>query len=272
MLSSCIRARWKTPVVIDPHLENHRLPSGMSTAPPEISLIVPAYNEGDRIASSLESIAEFCRASDRTIEVLLVNDGSSDRTTEIANALAAKLFPPDRFHLLEYGGNRGKGFAVKHGIERARGRWILFTDTDLSAPIDQIPKLASALEQGADLAIASRKLPQSEVIGLPLARRVMSLGFSLLSRLLVLPGIRDTQCGFKAYRSEAAKELAASQTIFGYTFDVEHLLLARQRRFKIVEIPVRWIYTEGSRVNGLRDSLRMIRDLLELRRRRIRMR
>jgi len=240
----------------------------MSTEPPQISLIVPAYNEADRIAASLEAIAKHVADQIDSYEVLLINDGSRDKTAEIAREIAPGLFEEGVFSILDYGENRGKGYAVRHGIEQARGKYIVFSDTDLSAPIDQIPKLIHCLETGSDMAIGSRRLAESEVIDLPLSRRIMSRFFSTLSQWLVLPGIRDTQCGFKAYRAKAARDLARSQTIEGYTFDVEHLLIARKRGFLIEEVPVRWIYTEGSQINGSTDSIRMIRDLFDLRNRR----
>ncbi|MCA9434157.1 MAG: glycosyltransferase family 2 protein [Candidatus Omnitrophica bacterium] len=240
----------------------------MSNDPPKISLIIPAYNEADRIAASLETVSKFVAGETDSYEVLLVNDGSRDRTPEIVREISPELFPDGNFQLLEYGANRGKGYAVRHGIEKAQGDYIVFSDTDLSAPIDQIPKLVASLVSGADVAIGSRRVPQSEVVGLPFSRRVMSRFFSILSQWLVLPGIRDTQCGFKAYRAKAAKELARSQQIDGYTFDVEHLLISRKRGFLIEEVPVRWVYTEGSQINGFSDSIKMVRDLLDLRRRR----
>ncbi len=252
---------------IDPGPGFLRLPFHMSTAPPKISLIIPAYNEADRIGQSLETVSQFISSQADVYEVLLVNDGSRDNTLEVIREVAPRLFADQSFELLEYGANRGKGYAVKHGIEKSCGEYVVFSDTDLSAPIDQIPKLIEPLESGKDIAIGSRRLPQSEVIDLPLSRRVMSRFFSTLSQVLVLPGIRDTQCGFKAYRAEVAKELASAQTIEGYTFDVEHLLLARARGFQIEEVPVRWIYTEGSQINGITDSFKMVRDLMELRRR-----
>ena len=240
----------------------------MSTEPPKISLIVPAYNEADRIAGSLETLASFLTGQSDTYEVLVVNDGSRDSTPEIVRERAPEVFGETPVELLEYGANRGKGYAVRYGIEKSQGDYVVFSDTDLSAPIDQVPKLIASLESGADIAIGSRRMPESKVIGLPFQRRVMSRFFSTLSRWLVLPGIRDTQCGFKAYRAKVAKELAEKQTIDGYTFDVEHLLIARKRGFVIEEVPVRWIYTEGSQINGLSDSMKMVRDLLDLRKRR----
>ncbi|MCA9446696.1 MAG: glycosyltransferase family 2 protein, partial [Candidatus Omnitrophica bacterium] len=217
---------------------------------------------------SLETVSKFVAGETDSYEVLLVNDGSRDRTPEIVREISRELFPAGNFQLLEYGENRGKGYAVRYGIEKATGDYIVFSDTDLSAPIDQIPKLVASLVSGADVAIGSRRVPQSEVVGLPFSRRVMSRFFSILSQWLVLPGIRDTQCGFKAYRAKAAKELARSQQIDGYTFDVEHLLISRKRGFLIEEVPVRWVYTEGSQINGFSDSIKMVRDLLDLRRRR----
>jgi dolichyl-phosphate beta-glucosyltransferase len=227
--------------------------------PPDLSLIIPAYNEEQRVGPSLEAVCEFMSSCPHSMEVVVVDDGSRDQTAQIVSEFSRR---DPRIRLLHYPVNRGKGYAVSQGLREAKGQFLVFSDTDLSAPIDQMLLLITALEKGADLAIASRRLPQSEVIGLPWARHLMGCFFALLSRWLVLPGISDTQCGFKAYQSEAARQLVERQKIDGYTFDVEHLYLARQLGLKVVEVPVRWIFSEGSQINGLRDSIRMFRDLL----------
>ena len=239
----------------------------MKTDPPYLSLVIPAYNEEDRIGTSLRSVSKLIDSFPHPVEVLVVEDGSTDRTAEIVQYYIEEFQPDSTLSLIRCPQNRGKGFAVKEGFKRTSGRYVVFSDTDLSAPIDQIPKLLQPLERGADVAIASRRLPDSEVVGLPLIRRTTGRLFAWLSRVVVLTGYTDTQCGFKAYRAEAAKELADRQTILGYTFDVEHLLWARHLGMKVVEVPVKWIYTEGSKINGIRDSFRMFRDLLALRRR-----
>lgn len=231
---------------------------------PEVSLVIPAYNEEQRLSQSLAEVAAFMNSFPMPMEVLIVNDGSRDRTPEIAREFIRVHPMGNRFELVQYGANRGKGFAVAEGLRKARGEWIVFSDTDLSAPIDQLPRLIAELERGADLAIASRRLRESEVLGLPLSIRLRSRFFSILSRILVLPGIKDTQCGFKAYRREAALALVERQKIDGYTFDVEHLLLARRMGLKVVEVPVKWIFSEGSQIHGFRDSARMFRDLLAI--------
>jgi dolichyl-phosphate beta-glucosyltransferase len=233
---------------------------------PEISLIIPAYNEEDRIGLSLRQIADFANGYPRDIEVLTVDDGSSDKTAEIVARFVEENSLGAEFSLLLCEKNSGKGHAVRRGFAKARGRYVLFSDTDLSAPIEQIPLLVEALEGGADVAIASRRLPESEVVGLPFRRALMGRFFAWISRCVVLPGYTDTQCGFKAYRAEAAKALAERQSIDGYTFDVEHLLWARRLGLKVAEVPVRWVYTEGSKINSFFDSFKMLRDLLVLRR------
>ena len=138
----------------------------MSKSRPKVSLIIPAYNEADRIAASLKEVARFISSQDDSYEILLINDGSRDKTAEIVRDTAPNLFAEGSFQILEYGENRGKGYAVRYGIERAQGDFIVFSDTDLSAPIDQIPKLIRCLETGSDVAIGSRRLPESEVVGL----------------------------------------------------------------------------------------------------------
>jgi glycosyltransferase involved in cell wall biosynthesis len=234
---------------------------------PEISLIIPAYNEGDRIGASLRRVSEFIDRYDRTVEVLIVDDGSRDKTAEVVTYFIEEFRPDSSFSLLDYGGNRGKGYAVAYGFRRARGRYLVFSDTDLSAPIGQIPLLIDSLEAGADLAIGSRRLSGSQVEGLPVRRKIMGWFFAHLSKWLLSLDYADTQCGFKAYRREAAEKLIANQTIEGYTFDVEHLLSAKRLGLKVEEVPIHWIYTEGSQVNGLSDSWKMFKDLLALRKR-----
>lgn len=229
---------------------------------PEISLIIPAYNEEKRIRPSLEEVARFASEYPREIEVLIVDDGSRDDTASLVRDFNATHPQGFRFELLHYEKNRGKGFAVAQGLRNARGEYLVFSDTDLSAPIDQLPLLIEGLESGADIAIASRRLPESRVIGLPYSRELMGKFFAYLSRLLVLPGVSDTQCGFKAYRREIAHKLVDRQKIDGYTFDVEHLLLAHQMSLRVVEIPVTWVFSEGSQIHGIRDSIKMFRDLM----------
>jgi dolichyl-phosphate beta-glucosyltransferase len=232
----------------------------------DVSLIVPAYNEADRVGPSLSTVDSFLQGCSYSHEVLVVDDGSKDRTPEIVQDFIDNQGCRTRFRLIRYETNRGKGYAVARGLREARGKFLAFSDTDLSAPIDQLPLLIEALEAGADVAIGSRRMPGSEVIGMPWHRETMGLFFSLLSRLLVLPGVRDTQCGFKAYRREAALKLIQAQKIDGYTFDVEHLLLARRMGLAVVETPVKWVYTAGSQIDTFRDSIEMFRDLLALRR------
>jgi len=231
---------------------------------PEVSLIIPAYNEEKRIGPSLREVRHFMSSFERPMEVLVVDDGSRDATAGIVQDFIKSPQGGSRFQYLQYGCNRGKGYAVAEGLRHGAGKFLVFTDTDLSAPIDQLPRLIEGLEAGADIAIASRRLPRSEVVGLPLSRHIMGNLFALLSRLMVLPGISDTQCGFKAYRREAAHKLVEAQKIDGYTFDVEHLLLARQFGMKVIEVPVKWVFSEGSQIHGIRDSTRMFRDLLAI--------
>jgi dolichyl-phosphate beta-glucosyltransferase len=231
---------------------------------PEVSLIIPAYNEEKRIGPSLHEVVQFMSTYAQPMEVLIVDDGSRDTTASVVQSFIDSPEGGARFQYLQYGSNRGKGYAVAEGLRHGTGKYLVFTDTDLSAPIDQLPRLIEGLEAGADIAIASRRLPQSEVVGLPFSRHVMGSLFARLSRLVVLPGISDTQCGFKAYRREAARKLVEAQKIDGYTFDVEHLVLARQFGMKVVEVPVRWVFSEGSQIHGIRDSIRMFRDLLTI--------
>ncbi len=236
----------------------------MQESSPEISLIIPAYNEEKRIGPSLREVRQFMATYSRSMEVWVVDDGSRDATARIVQDYINSPEGGPKFHYLQYGCNRGKGYAVAEGLRHGTGKYLVFTDTDLSAPIEQLPHLIKGLETGADIAIGSRRLPQSQVVGLPFSRHLMGHLFARLSRLMVLSGISDTQCGFKAYRREAAHKLIAAQKIDGYTFDVEHLLLARQFGMKVVEVPVKWIFSADSQIHGMRDSIRMFRDLLAI--------
>lgn len=234
-----------------------------------LSVIIPAYNEEARIADTLLRVKDFLQDWRHRSEVLLVDDGSRDLTLEVVKTIdiyGATLKEQSSTRIVSDGRNRGKGGAVKRGFELSRGDYVLFTDADLSTPIEEVEKLLTAIESGADIAIGSRRLPTSEVDPQPAHRRVMGWVFATLVRTLAVSGIHDSQCGFKCYRGDVARRLAAMQQMPGFSFDVEHLFLARRLGWKIAEIGVRWKDAPGTKVKPIRDSWRMLRDLFRIRR------
>lgn len=230
-----------------------------------ISIVIPAYNEERRLPSALHSVVSYITAKGWSFfEVLVVDDGSSDAT-------AACVEEFERHHpevrLLRNPGNRGKGYAVRHGILETRGDWVLFTDADLSAPIEELEKLLAAARAGeASIAIGSRALNRS-LIGVhqPFLREQAGRVFNLLMRILTGLPFWDTQCGFKLFEGAAAREIFRRQRIDRFGFDVEVLFLARKLGFRTVEVPVRWNHAAGTSVKMLRDSLSMFLDLLRVR-------
>jgi dolichyl-phosphate beta-glucosyltransferase len=191
-------------------------------------------------------------------EVIVVDDGSDDGTVEVATAF-------DGVRVVSNGGNRGKGYSVAHGVSVSTGDMVLFSDADLSTPIEDCAALVAAL-QGADIAIGSRALPQSRVTRRqPRYRQSMGRVFNRIVQVLVVPGIRDTQCGFKLFRGPIARELFDGLTTDGFAFDVEVLLRARRRNYVIREVPVTWVNDERTSVHAVYDSLRMLRDVVRLR-------
>ncbi len=231
---------------------------------PFLSVVIPAYNEERRLPATASRVAEYLSQAGCPYELILVDDGSRDATprhiaafcTENPCARAIYLSP-----------NRGKGAAVRAGMLAARGDRLLFSDSDLSTPIEEVAKLSAALEQQqAGVAIASRRLRGANlVLRQPLHRRVMGAGFSLLTRGVALPGLYDTQCGFKLFTRPAARDVFSRLTIPRFGFDVEALYLARRLGYRIVEVPVTWQDSPESRVNPLRDAVQMFGDLARIR-------
>jgi glycosyltransferase involved in cell wall biosynthesis len=228
--------------------------------PPPLSIILPAHNEQDRLPESLNRILTFLATQLPEAEVIIVENGSIDGTAEVAEAFA-RTHPNVRV-LRET--RRGKGLAVRRGMLAAAGNYRFICDVDLSMPIDQVPRfLPPAVD--APIAIASREAPGAIRYGEPAYRHWVGRGFNLLVRLLAVPGLQDTQCGFKCFRADVAEELFRLQVLDGWTFDVEVLFLARRRGHRVVEIPIPWYYAPGSRVRLARDSVAMLADLLRIR-------
>ncbi len=229
-----------------------------------LSIVIPAYNESRRMGRTLEKIREYVRSKPFAIEVLAVDDGSTDRTREVLQEAAAQ-FPAMR--VLANNGNRGKGFTVRRGILEAQGKLVLFTDADLSAPIEETDKLLAAIEsQGADAAVGSRAL-QRELIGVhqPWFREFGGRGFNLIVRLFTGLKIHDTQCGLKLFRRATTRRAFELQRVERFGFDPEVLFLIERLGGKIVEVPVRWNNDPATKVHLLRDATRMFLDLVALR-------
>lgn len=232
---------------------------------PHLSVIIPAYNEEARLPATLPVIFGYLAAQPYTWEVLVVDDGSADRTAEVARELGAA----HGVRVLRNEPNRGKGFSIRRAMLEARGEWRLFSDADLSTPIDELGKFWPATDKGAAVVIGSRAVAGAQLeVRQPFYREWMGRVFNLIVRLLVLGGIRDTQCGFKLFRADAAEAVFPRQQLDGFAFDVELLVLARRAGFVIREVPVRWINSPATKVSALRDSVRMFADLLRIRFRR----
>jgi dolichyl-phosphate beta-glucosyltransferase len=234
----------------------------MSPGAPEISIIVPSYNEALRLPATLERIATYVRASGREVEILVVDDGSTDGTAGVAESFGGKF---GALRMLSNGVNRGKGYSVRHGMLEARGQIVLFTDADLSAPIEEADKLFAALEMH-DVAIGSRALDRGLIsIHQSRFRELAGVIFNTVVRLCLRLPFVDTQCGFKAFRREPCRIIFEQQRIERFGFDPELLYLARHHGLRAVEIPVRWGHSPATKVSMFRDSLQMFLDVFLIR-------
>jgi glycosyltransferase involved in cell wall biosynthesis len=235
-----------------------------SESQPFLSVVVPAYNEAHRIPATLDQIINYLAIFNKPYEVLVVNDGSSDDTAAVVSRFRG---PDTRIRLLENPGNCGKGAAVRNGVLNARGEIVLFTDADLSSPIEEADRLLTPLSEGWDVVIGSRALRRDWIgVHQSALREFNGKVFNFFIRLFAGLPIHDTQCGFKAFRREAARAIFPLQQIHGFGFDVEILYIARKLGFRILETPVHWNHAEGSKVHPLRDGLRMGMDVLRIRR------
>ena len=230
---------------------------------PFYSIVIPAYNESARLGATLEKVLAYIRAQGWDAEVLVVNDGSLDNTAEIVQSFAARN---PTLRLLENPGNRGKGYSVRNGMLNARGRIVLFTDADLSSPIEEARKLFQALDEGADIAIGSRWLrAETQTQRQPLHRQLFGRIFNLLMRLILGLKFKDTQCGFKAFKQPAAQTIFPLQRIDRWGFDPEILFLARKFGLNVREIPVAWGHSGDTRINPIVDGARMFQEMLRVR-------
>lgn len=229
----------------------------------DYSIVIPAYNESARLGATLEKVLAYIRTKNWNAEVIVVNDGSRDNTAEIVETFA-KNAPALR--LIENPGNRGKGYSVRNGMLNARGRIVLFTDADLSSPIEEAPKLFAALDAGADIAIGSRWLRvETQTQRQPLHRQLFGRIFNLALRLTLGLHFADTQCGFKAFKQPAVQAIFPLQKIERWGFDPEILFLARKLKLKVKEIPVAWAHRDGTSINPLVDGSRMVMEMLHIR-------
>jgi len=234
----------------------------MNSGGPELSIIIPAYNEESRLPATLERIAAYIGSSARETEVIVVDDGSKDGTAAVAEYFQVKI---PSLRVISNGVNRGKGFSVRHGIQEARGRIALFTDADLSAPIEEADKLLAALDKN-DIAIGSRALDRSLIsVHESPFREFAGIIFNKIVKFILWLPFVDTQCGFKAFVREKCGIIFNQQTIERFGFDPELLYLARHHGLRAVEIPVRWGHSPATKVSMLRDSLQMFLDVFTIR-------
>jgi len=228
---------------------------------PWLSVVVPAYNEAARIQPTLDRIFNHLRRRGRPFEVLVVDDGSTDGTAERVDERAEP-----ELRVIRSPRNEGKGAAVRRGVIASRGGLVLLTDADLSTPIEALERLEALLSEGAALVCGSRGLAASNIVEhQPFYRERMGKTFNRLVRLLGLTSFRDTQCGFKLFRGEAARDIFSRSRLNGFAFDVEVLYLARRLGYRALEVPVDWRHVPESRVHPLKDSARMLRDVIRLR-------
>lgn len=235
---------------------------------PFLSIIIPAYNEERRLPPTLQKIADFLRQQPYSAEVIVVENGSTDRTGDVVEQFCVtSVSPADRFRVRLLHSTPGKGAAVKQGMLNARGEFLIMSDADLAVPIEEVSKfLPPALDpRSFDVAIASREGPGAVRYDEPFHRHVMGRVFNFLVRTLAVPGVQDTQCGFKCFTRDAALFLFPLQRIDGWGFDVEILHIAARHGLRMVEVPVHWHYGQNSRIRPLQNTISMVTELLHIR-------
>ena len=233
------------------------------TENPIYSIVIPAYNESARIPATLGRVIECVRSRGWLAEVIVVNDGSTDRTVEVVNEFARHA---PEVRLIENPGNRGKGYSVRAGMLAARGGILMFTDSDLSAPIEEADRLFDAIASGADIAIGSRWLDSGrQTHRQPLYRQFFGRCFNFVTRLVMSLPFADTQCGFKAFTHDAAQTVFQLQTIEGWGFDPEILFIALKRGYRVKEVPVTWAHDERTRMRYLKDGIKMLKEMAIIR-------
>jgi glycosyltransferase involved in cell wall biosynthesis len=226
---------------------------------PNYSIVIPAFNEAHRIPATLESVVSCIRERGWSAEVVVVDDGSTDSTAEVVRAFAERA---PEVRLMQNPGNRGKGYSVRSGLLNALGEVVMFTDADLSAPMDEAQGLFDAIAGGADIAIGSRWLERNrQTIRQPLYRQFFGRCFNGVTRLVMGLHFADTQCGFKAFTRAAAQTIFQLQTIERWGFDPEILFIAVKRGYRIAEVPVSWAHDERTRMSYLKDGMKMLEEI-----------
>ncbi|MFA6073008.1 MAG: dolichyl-phosphate beta-glucosyltransferase [Candidatus Woesearchaeota archaeon] len=226
----------------------------------EVSIVLPAYNEEKRLAKSLKKIVAYCNKNLSNYELIIVDDGSLDKTVEVA-----KKILKNKLVLLQNEKNMGKGYSVKRGILKAKYPFVLFLDVDLATPIDELGFALKEIKKGHDIVIASRNLKESKIITKqPKYRQLMGKAFAIMTRLLMGFKFKDTQCGFKLFKTNIAKKMVKYQTINRFAFDVELLCIAKKRKYSVVEMPVTWIDSRDSKVAILKDVTTMFLGLIKV--------
>lgn len=228
---------------------------------PFLSLIIPAYNEERRLPNTLERVLGFLKTQSYTSELLVIENGSADRTFEVAKAFAEE-HPGVSVHRA---GDRGKGLAVRQGMLAAAGQYRMMLDADLSMPVEQVNRFLPPQQKDSDIVIASREAAGAVRYNEPDYRHFGGRVINTLIRLLALPGLQDTQCGFKCFQAAVAEDLFLKQTVMGWAFDVEILYMARLRGYSIVELPIPWYFSPQSHLRPVYDSFHIFFDLLRIR-------
>ncbi len=247
---------------VEKHKRNYEPPMNAFEKRPLLSVIIPAFNEEERLSATLSRVAEFAARQSYVTEVIVVDNASTDRTSDIVKDFISRN-PIFRLMREE---RRGKGAAVRTGMLAAAGEYFLICDADLAVPIEEAHALISFLHEGGyDIAIGSREADGAERFNEPPYRHLMGRVFNLVVRTLLLPGIKDSQCGFKCFRRQVAADLFGLGSIDGWGFDAEILYISRLRGYRLIEVPVKWYYGEKSKVNLLLDPWRMLRDVLKVR-------
>ena len=237
---------------------------------PLLSIVIPAYNEEQRIAGTLDTIFEYLKAQSFAAEIIVVDDGSTDQTVELCRSYTDQH---PNLRTLKLPKNRGKGCAVRTGMLDAKGDYVLMSDADLATPIEELDAFWPWMHQDFDIVIASRALPNSSlVIHQPFHREVLGRCFNLVVQALAVPGVKDTQCGFKLFTKKASDAVFRICKSDGYSFDIEALYVARRMKLKIKEAPVHWKHIDGSKVSVLKDGLATLADITAIRLRHIRIR
>lgn len=240
----------------------------MQTEKLHVTIVIPVFNEQERIATTLYGIKDYLSQQPYTSDVMIIDDGSSDLTSEVVRVVdiySEEVKDQTSGLLVENVKNVGKGYSIAKGLLMAKGDIIAFTDADCSTPIDEIDKLINKISEGYDVVVGSRNLQASVVENRPAIRALLSRGFNMIAAAMGLLSITDSQCGFKAYRRDVARDVAQRQKTHGYCFDVEHIHMANKLGYKVAEVPVSWRHDEGSTMSLLDDSIAMFLDLIKIR-------